>query len=130
MSTTNSLVSEMNTLRAAVAAHRERVIAAQEARDMAIEAAGIPVKYGRYDLDFDRDAWRYPSVAEAIRAATKLEDDNGYFWACSRLRDLETLLGQVPGDQLPLRTAQNFVPLLHGSIPEANPWVTDFLAAA
>jgi hypothetical protein len=58
MSTTIALVSEMNTLRAAVRAHKTRLDNACEVRDLAIEAAGIPVVYGRYQIDLDKDAWR------------------------------------------------------------------------
>ncbi len=129
MSTTNSLVSELSTLRAAVAAHKTFIDNACEVRDMAIEAACIPVKFGRYDLDFSKDGWRYPAVAEATRVLEALKDDDGYFWACSRMRDLENLLGcSVP--QLPLRTEDNYIPLFRGHIPAAHPSVSNFLKAA
>ena len=131
MSTTNSLVSEMLILRASVEAHRAKIIAAQEARDEAVEAANIPVVYGRYDLDFKNDAWRYPAVAEAMRVAEALADDSGYFWACSRLSDLERLLGAGWSSQLLLRTEDNsYVPTLRGGIPEAHESVATFLVAA
>ncbi len=129
MSTTNSLVSEMSTLRAAVRAHKTRLDNACEVRDLAIEAAGIPVVYGRYDINLDKDAWRYPSVAEAVRVVEALKDDNGYFWACSRLSDLENLLG-VSVAQLPLRTDDNYVPLFRGNVPEAHGSVSVFVALA
>jgi len=128
MSTTNLLVSELATLRVAVAAHKSLIDDACEARDLAIEAACIPVKYGRYDLDFTKDGWRYPAVAEATRVLETLKDDSGYFWACSRMMDLEGLLGlSVP--QLPLRTEDNYIPLFRGHIPAAHPCVAQFLAA-
>lgn len=129
MSTTHSLVSEMNTLKAAVAAHRERLTEAQWQRTLAMEAAGVPTKYGRYDIDSTNE-WRYPSVAEASRQVEALSEDSGYFWACSRLRDIEVMIGQVAGDQLPLRTQDEYVPLLRGDMPAAHPSVARFLMAA
>lgn len=126
---TELLLAEMTVLQAAVAAHRVKLVEAQDARDIAIEAAGIPTKYGRYDLDFDKDAWRYPSVEAAIQVVKQLADDDGYFWACSRLHDLENVLGYT-GAQLPLRTSDMYVPLFSGNIPEAHPSVADFLCPA
>jgi hypothetical protein len=127
--TTQALVSEMNTLRAAVKAHHDKIVAAQVARDEAIEAACVPTKYGFYTVDLAKDGWRYPAVQAATDLATKLEDDNGYFWACSRLRDLENLLG-LGAAQLPLRTVDLYVPLFHGHIPAADSSVSGFLMAA
>jgi hypothetical protein len=130
MALTSDLVSELNTLRAATAAHKTLLDNACEARDMAIEAANIPVVYGRYDLDFAKDGWRYPAVAEALRVIENLSDDDGYFWACSRMCDLELLLGDGFNPQLPLRTESNYVPLLRGDMPEAHPSVSMFIARA
>ena len=129
--TTQQLVSEMNTLRAAVRAHKEQIDNACEARDLAIEAAGIPVVHGRYALDFKNDAWRFPSVAAALDILEALSEDSGYFWACSRLSDLERLFGLgIYSGQLPLR-AGTIVPLVcGGEVPEAHPCVRDFLAVA
>lgn len=130
MNTTATLVSELATLRVTVAAHRARVIDACEARTEAMEAAGVPVVYGRYDLD-TKDEWRYPSVAEATRAYEALREDEGYFWACARVRDLEHLLGEGFNPQLPIRlTESNFVPLFGGDIPDAHPAVEQFMRAA
>lgn len=127
MSTTANLVSELATLRAAVAAHRALVVAACEVRDEAIEAVGITVTNGRYDLD-PKDEWRYLSVEAATTAYNTLRDDTGYYWACSRMSDLERLLGEsVP--QLPIRIG-NDVPLFGGDVPEAHESVASFLAAA
>ncbi len=128
MNTTNSLVSELNSLRVAVAAHNALIDNACEARDLAIEAANIPVTYGRYDLDFAKDVWRYPAVAQALRVLETLKEDTGYFWASSRARDLELLLGEGFNPQLPLRSEDNYVPLLRGNMPEAHPSVAQFLA--
>ena len=131
MNATNSLGAEMLTLRAAVAAHRELIINACEARTDAMELAGIPVKYGRYDIDLDKDGWRYPSIAEATRVLTTLEDDDGYYWSCSRLMDLERLVGEGFNKQLPLLIEDsNYVPLFGGDIPEAHPVVSQVLRAA
>jgi hypothetical protein len=126
--TTRALVSEMATLRAAVAAHRALIVAAQVVRDEAIEFCNIPTQYGRYTVDLKKEGWRYPSIAAATEIVEKLADDNGYYWACSRLMDLERLLG-VSVSQLPLRTETNYVPLLRGHIPAADPSVALFLAA-
>lgn len=130
MKTTNSLVVEMVTLRQAVKAHRDLLTEAQWQRTLAMEAAGVPTLYGRYDLD-SKDEWRYPSVAEASRQVETLSEDSGYFWACSRLTDLERLLGDGMNSQLPLRLEEsNYVPLFGGDIPEAHPVVSQFLRAA
>lgn len=128
MSTTNSLQAELATLKAAVKAHHDLLVEAQWQRTLAMEAAGVPVQYGRYVLD-SSDEWRYPSVAEATRQVAALEDHDGYFWACSRVRDLEGLLGEG-APQLPLRTDDNYVPLYRGHVPAAHPSVAGFLMAA
>jgi|HubBroStandDraft_3_1064219.scaffolds.fasta_scaffold611764_2 hypothetical protein len=130
MTSTTALVAEMKVLRVAVKAHSARLTEAQWQRTLAMEAAGVPLKWGgsMYDLDA-KDEWRYPSVEAASRQVAALEDDAGYFWACSRLRDLEGLLGEaVP--QLPLRTEELYVPLFRGHIPPANPAVAAFMMGA
>lgn len=130
MSTTAALLAELVTLRAAVKAHSDRIQEASWQRTLAMEFAGVPTKWGgaMYDLPKGEE-WRYPSVAEASRLVEALEEAPGYFWACSRVRDLEGLVGEsVP--QLPLRTEDNYIPLFRGHIPEAHPTVRDFLAAA
>jgi hypothetical protein len=129
MSTTKSLVAELKALRMAVAAHKTLIDNACEARDLAIEAAGIQVVYGRYDIDFSKDGWRYPSIAEAVRVVEALKDDSGYFWACSRMTDIERLVGDSFNPQLPLRTDDNYIPLFSGHIPAAHEAVSSFLAA-
>jgi len=123
------MVSEMNVLRAAVKMHHDKLVAAQVARDEAIEAACVPTKYGFYTVDLSKEGWRYPAIQMATDLCTKLEDDNGYFWACSRLSDLERLLG-VSAPQLLLRTEDNYIPLYRGHIPAADPSVAAFLMAA
>ena len=129
MSSTKQMVSEMNTLRAAVKAHHDKIVAAQVARDEAIEAANIPTKHGFYTVDLTKEGWRYPAIQAATELAEKLSDDSGYFWACSRLLDLEGLLG-LSAPQLPLRTEDNYIPLYRGHIPAADPSVAAFLMAA
>ena len=126
MNSTKQMAVEMNTLRAAVKAHHDKIVAAQVARDEAIEAANIPTKHGFYTVDLSKEGWRYPAIQMATDLCTKLEDDNGYFWACSRLSDLERLLG-VSAPQLLLRTEDNYIPLFHGHIPAADSSVSNFL---
>ena len=116
----------MKILKAAVKSHEVRILKAQEDRDSAIEAAHIPTKHGLYTVDLAKDGWRYPAVDAASKMVRDLSDDNGYYWACSRLMDLERILG-VSVTQLPLRTEDNFVLILCGHIPEAHPSVSQFL---
>lgn len=123
---TQALLAEMVTLRTAVNVHKAKVVDAQEVLSGAMAAAAIPALRGLYTLDVEKDGWRYPSVEAARQIAETLRDDNGYYWACSRLMDLERILG-VSVAQLPLRTADGFVPLFRGSVPEAHETVASFL---
>ncbi len=127
---TATLVAELAVLRAAVKAPHDLIVEAQDRRTQAMEDAGVPKKWGgaMYDLPASEE-WRYPSVQAATAAVEALEEAPGYFWACSRMRDIEILLGQVAGDQLPLRTENGYVPLLRGHMPEPHPSVRTFLAA-
>lgn len=129
-STTEALVAEMGTLRAAVEAHKVKILAAAEIADEATEAAGIPTQYGLYTVDLSKEGWRYPSVQVAREAYEALCDDSGYFWACSRLADLERLLGLCWHGQLPLRTPSMYVPALCGHIPDADASVDPFIQGA
>jgi hypothetical protein len=120
MSTTDSLRRELATLKAACKVHRDLIVEAQWQRTLAMEFAGVPVKFGCYVLA-KKDEWKYPSVQEASRQVEILGENDGYYWACSRITDIELLLGSGKGDQLPLRTASENVPLFGGSMPPTHP---------
>lgn len=129
---TEKLVAEMLTLRTVIAAHEEKVSAAAAAWDEACEFAAIPTKYGRYTVDLKTESWRYPSVEAASKVYDALREDRGYFWACSRLRDLEAMLGAGWSPQLPLRYEAdpmgNYVPFYGGHMPAAHECVKEFVA--
>jgi len=116
------LSAELTVLRTRVAAHRMLIDRAVDALDSAIETACIPVKNGFYVIDLKREGWRYPSIDQAQRELEALKDDDGFYWAESRLTDLERLLGLGWSNQLPL--------LFDNLVPDAHPVVREFLRAA
>jgi hypothetical protein len=124
---TEKLVSELMTLKMVCERHEEKVREACEAWNEACEFAAIPTKYGLYTIDISKESWRYPSVEAASKVYNELREDNGYFWASSRLRDLEMLLGAGWNAQLPLRMGL-YVPILQGHIPEAHESVSEFVS--
>lgn len=111
--------TEYNTLKSLVEAYRDRVQAASDKVTDAMGWAGIPTRFGVYQIE-PKDYWRYPSVDAAVRVRDALRDDDGFFWAESRLRDLESLLGLGYKSQTLLPFEQ--------TIPEAHPSVKTFLA--
>ena len=120
--TSQQLVQEHLILRTHLAAHRMLIDRAVDALDSAIEGANIPVRYGRYEIDLQAEGWRYPSIAQAQRELRALRDDSGFYWAESRLTDLERLLGLDWQPQLPLP--------FPGMVPPPHPMVRQFLLAA
>lgn len=116
------LAQELQVLRCHLAAHRMLIDRAVDALDSAIEAARIPVRYGRYEIDLQEEGWRYPSIAQAQRELQALQDDSGFYWAESRVTDLERLLGLAWQPQLPLP--------FPGMVPPAHPEVESFLRRA
>lgn len=119
---TSKLSAEYQVLKSAMDRHRARIQVAYEAYEDAKESAMLPTQYGRYTVDLDRDAWRYPAVAEAKRQYESLQGDDGYYWACSRLSDLENLLGLGFSRQVPMGFVLMTMP--------AHPVVEGFLRAA
>lgn len=124
---TEKLVAEMLTLKVACERHEAKMKAAGAAWDEACEFAALPTKYGRYTIDLAKESWRYPSVEAASKVYEDLREDSGHFWACSRLRDLEMLLGAGWNAQLPLRMGM-YVPILRGEIPAAHESVSEFIS--
>lgn len=127
--TNKTLQAEHSFLRAAVDAHRAKIEAASEVLDEAIKFAGIPVDGGRYAIDLKKEGWRSPSVQVAMEQVERLVDDSGYYWTCSRLADVERLLGVGGNNQVPMRFG-TYVPLFGGNVPAAHPSVDTFLRAA
>ena len=126
MTTNAILAAELVTLTYVCKAHKAKIDEASWQRTLAMESSGVPIKGGCYDLPKSEE-WRYPSVQEASRQVEILLEDSGYFWACSRVQDIERLIGARSGDQLPLRMADDYVPLYGGHVPHTHPSVTGFL---
>lgn len=122
MTTSQSLQAELQTLRCVVASHRMLIDRASEALDGALENACIPTKFGRYTLDLQKDGWRFPAIAQARRELLALRDDSGFYWAESRIHDLESLLGLGFSRQLPFAFATMAMP--------AHPEVAQFIQRA
>jgi hypothetical protein len=122
MTTTSFLTAEYQTIRTAVGTHRKQIERACDVLDAAIAAANIPVVNGFYAVDLQKEGWRYPSIDQAQRELEALRDDNGFYWAESRLTDLERLLGLG-------WATQTLIPF-EGTIPDAHPVVKDFLTMA
>lgn len=120
-------VHEMSFLGAAIATHRERIAKAWEAEAEAAIA---------FEEAWGFSPWESPEHAPGWAAARAkveaLEGETGYFWACSRYRDLEHLTG-ASGGTLPLvsgptkgwSSGRSWV--LSGETPKAHesvgPWV-------
>jgi len=120
LSSLSPLACEYRTLKTAIEAHRAKIDAAWEVAEEAKEFAGLPKQHGLYQFDFKKDSWRYPSMHLALQQLEVLKDDDGFYWAESRLRDLELLLG-LGGNR------QTLIPF-DTLVPDAHPSVKGFLA--
>lgn len=115
MTTLSPLAAEYKALKSAVAAHRAKIDAAYEVAEEAKEWAGLPVRGGIYQIDFKKDSWRYPGLHVALQNLEALRDDDGFYWAESRLVDLERVLGLGFSNQT-LMPFETFIPDAHPSV--------------
>lgn len=115
MTTLSPLAREYQALKTAIAAHRAKLDAAWEVAEDAKEFAGLPKQGGMYVFDFKKDSWRYPSMHLALQQYEALKDDDGFYWAESRLRDLEMILG-MGGNRQTLIPFDITIPPVHPSV--------------
>lgn len=128
MARTCDLVAEMTVLSEAVKVQQRAIKAAQSVQDEAEEA--FTSFFGFHPSESLELAPGYVAAKAAVEA---LDHEDGYFWACSRLMDLELALAP-PSSQLALRTAPMSpwaswsLWTLAGETPHANvavwPWLS------
>ncbi len=130
--TAKKMALELAALKAAITAHHMKIDKAYEAQ-AAAEVAFCEV--------FGFEPWEAPEFAPGWTAAKAvveaLKDESGYFWAWSRVQDLEMMLGKQ-GEQLRFVTeptqewACGYVWILGGETPKASetiaPWVAEVFA--
>jgi hypothetical protein len=123
----STLTAEIAFLNAAVKTHRERIERADSAADAAEEA--FTEVFGYHPSATPELA---PGWAHARAKAEALREETGFFWACSRLTDLEILVGRegetlafITAPSSDWATARSWV--LRGETPKAHesvgPWV-------
>ncbi len=111
------LAAELEVLTVAIASHKARIDVAAEARDDAFEFC-LPKDGWRYDVS---QVDLYPAATEADRTYRKLCDDDGYYWACSRAKDLEMLLGLGANPQMPF----HFLFMMPATHERVAPWARE-----
>ncbi len=116
----DALQSEYDILLSRVIEHREHIDIAYEVFNDALENACIPTQGGKYTIDVKKEAWRYPAVHEALQQVEALTEDDGLYWAESRIRDLERILGLGYSTQMLLPFS--------GLVPDPHPAVKVFLS--
>lgn len=110
-----ALAQELKTLRAAIAVHQAQIDEAWEARDAAFEFCNYPKERDcsfKYDMS---QLQKYPAVAAAERLYEELRNDSAFYWAESRVRDIELVLGLGFTPQTPLFAHYYLVPV-HASV--------------
>lgn len=111
-----TLAYEMTVLTSAIAVHREKISAAEERADAIALAIEENLGFSPWEMPGHFDAW------EAAKAeARALRDEDGFFWAESRVRDLAHFLGSK-GETIPFSTGNvvwilGEMPEVHASVP-------------
>jgi hypothetical protein len=92
-----ALETERAELQAEYVAWKARLDDASDALSACYQNAGFRVSFGCYVVPVKSELWRFLAVAEATRALETIRDEDRAYWAQSRLRDLDRVLGTYTG---------------------------------